>query len=231
MSTKSSIYTLVTSILDDNEIDTTLFDSLLDISQALRENFRNWVYLREEDATQSLSASNTYTTEHTMPSDFRKWYSRTPIVLVDSQGCVQAKLTEIPIQEKETYKNSRRFYCDYANSKLYICGNYGQALTIKQYYQKKSTLVSADNANEWIFPSEYHKILAFDVAVMYKLGIDYDVINNNQADNNASVANRLFQAMQEWDGELAEGALNGQEYNDSIGGDYTTTSGHLSNLI
>lgn len=228
--TKSELYTLVTSILDGNEMETTLFSSLLDISQALRENARNWVYLRKEDATGSVSAGNTYTTQHNMPTDFRKWYSRTPIVLVDSSGNIAARLSEIPIQEKETYKSDNKFYCDYANGKLYICGNYGQALTIKQYYQSKGTLVSASDTNEWIFPSEYHKILAFDVAVMYKLGVDYDIINNSQGDNNAGVANRLFLAMTDWDGQLAEGGLNGVDYSNYPSGSFTATSGQLHNL-
>ena len=229
--TKTQLYTLLTSILDGNEIDQTLFESLLDMAQMLRENARNWVILRTEDSTQTMTASNSYLTSHDLPSDFRKWYNRTPIVLVDSQGEVQARLTEIPIQEKDRYKHSANFYCDYANSKIYICGSYNQALTIKQYYQKKATLVSLADTNEWAFPSEYHKILAFDVAVFYKLGVDYDVINNQQGNNNASVANAIFKAMTEWDGELAESGLNGQDYNISRSCNFGTTWGNLNNLI
>ena len=228
---KADIRTLVTEILDGNEIGETLFDALLDVSQALREGYRPWVILRKEDATQSVSAGNTFETEKDLPSDFRNWYTDLPINTTDSQGNVQSRLTEIPIQRKNEYKDAPdKFYCDYAAGKLYICGSFSEARTIRQYYKLKGVLVSADDANEWIFPSEYHKILAFDVAVMYKLGIDYDVINNMQGDNNAAVANRLMDAAVEWDDELARGALIGQNYGAHPSVSQGETTGRISAL-
>lgn len=211
--TKAQIKTLVTEILDGFEMGDTIFDALLDVAQATRENARNWVILRTEDATQTLGSGNTYTTAKTIPSTFRKWYSYSPVVLVDSLGNKQAELQEIPLNKKHEYKDDpNKFYCDYANNYLYICGTFSQNLTIKQYFIAKDTLVSGSDSNEWTFPSEFHKILAFDIAVMWKLGIDYDVINNIQGDQNAMIANKLFMAMEEWDNELQLSSLNGQEY-------------------
>jgi hypothetical protein len=217
MATKTELFTLTTELLDGVEMNETLFDAFLDISQSIRENDRNWVILRASDITQSLTPANTYLTSHDLPSDFRKWYSQTPVVLVDSDGNVQAKLREIPIQARDDYKNDNVFYCDYAAKKIYLCGSYPQPLTIKQYYQKKSPLVS-DGADEWLFPTEYHKILAFDAAVFFKLGVDYDVINNQQANSNAAVSNQLFNALKETDNELQLSSLGGQDYSNNFGG-------------
>ena len=210
--TKAELQSLTTEILDGFEMSQSLFDAFLDVAQTTREGERNWVSLRSSDATQSLGASNTYTTAHTIPSTFASWYATSPVVLTNASGARQ-ELQEIPIDKRDQYKNDpNKFYCDYVNNKIYICGTFSEAMTINQYFKKEGTLVSADDANTWIFPDRYHKMLAFDIAVMHKLGIDYDVINNIQANENASIANRLFKQMEEWDNELQLSALNGQEY-------------------
>ncbi len=82
--TKAQLYTFVTSLLDGNPIDTTLFDTLLNIAQMRRENERPWMILRAEDTSQTVSSGNTFETQKDLPTDFRKWYTRFPIVLTDS---------------------------------------------------------------------------------------------------------------------------------------------------
>ena len=217
---KSEIKTFVTELLDGNEVPTGLFDTMLDVAQMYWENRRPWVVLRSEDTTGSISASNTYETEHDLPTKFRKWYTRYPIVLTDSAGNAQQYLAEVPINMKGMHKSDNsRFYCDYKNKKLYICGNPGQSLTIRQYFIEKTTKISDDDNNEWdLDPNdEYTQILGLTIAVHYKRGTDYDIINNKQADGHAALALQIFNSMEEWDGELAESALNGQTYGGAPG--------------
>ena len=49
--TKAEIKSLVTEILDGNELNNVIFEALLDLSQAIRERHRPWVILRSEDST------------------------------------------------------------------------------------------------------------------------------------------------------------------------------------
>lgn len=230
--TKSAIYTFVTSLLDGNEMDTTLFNSFLDIAQMFWESQRPWVALRLEDQSQTLSAGSTFTTGYALHDRFRKWYSRFPIVLTDANGNVQQSLREIPSNLKYQYRSDNtKFYCDYASRTLYVCGSPSQSLTINQFFIQKGVLVSADDNNEWGLDvnDEFTKILGLSVAIYYKLGIDYDIVNNSQGEANGQLAAQIFRAMTDWDAELQESALQGQDYNSGgQGWQGTSSGGHIS---
>lgn len=213
--TRTELKALVTSLLDNYELDDSVFEAFLDTAQAIREGHRPWVALRAEDSTQSISTSNTFETEKSLPTDFRKWYTRFPVVLTDANGNPMQYLAEVPIHMKTAYKDEpSRFYCNYRTSKLYLCGKPGTSLTVRQYYIRRATKISAAAANTWeLDPNdEYTKILGFDVAALWKRGIDYDVISNPQGDAHAAAAAALFKQMEEWDAELQESALQGQTY-------------------
>lgn len=212
---KSDLYDRVTELNDGNEIPTTLFDFFLDTAQMYWENRRPWVVLRAEDTTQTLAAGSTFETPKDLPADFRKWYTRFPVVLTDASANPQQFLTEIPIHMKTAYKdNGSRFYCNYRTKKIYICGTPQSSYTMRQYYLRRATKISADDDNEWeLDPNdEFSPILAFTIVVYHKLGVDYDIINNAQSEANAGFAKQIYTAMEEWDAELAEAALNGQTY-------------------
>lgn len=223
--TKSELYTFVTGLLDGIEMDTTLFDTFLNIAQMYWEGRRPWMILREEDSSQTVSTSNTFTTAKSLPTNFRRFYARYPIVLVDSQGNPQVYASQVGLQSKFTYRSDLgKFYCKYGNSQFFLTGSFSQSLTAYLYYIKKTTLVSADDDNQWDFPSEYHPILGLSVATYYKLGVDYDIVNNAQADNNAALANGIFAQMSDWDDSLQENSVEGEEYGTN-GQSYFTGSG------
>lgn len=229
--TKTEIKTFTESLLDGNTIPDEIFDTFLNIAQSFWENRRPWVILRSEDSSQTISAGDTFTTPKNLPTDFRKWYTRFPLELTDSSGNVQWSLAEIPMNLKNQNKDTRtRFYVNYKTKQIFLCGTAERTLTINQHYLSTTENVSTDDNNEWIFPTEYHPILGLSVAIYYKLGIDYDIINNNQANEHATMARGIFESMTEWDAELSESALNGQAY--GYGGGYSSEmGGNLSNLI
>lgn len=218
---KSDLYERVTELNDDFEIPSAQFDFLLDTAQSYWENQRPWVALRAEDSSQTVSPSNVFTTSKNLPTDFRKWYTRFPVVLTDSLGNPQQYLAEIPMNMKNAYKdNNARFYCNYGTKKIYICGAPGQSQTLTQFYIKRGTKMSSSDSQEWdLDPNdEFTQILAFTIVTYHKLGVDYDIINNAQGEANASFAKQVYNTMEEWDAELAESALNGQDYANPGGG-------------
>lgn len=233
--TRNQIKAFVVELLDGFEMPETLFTRFLDIAQMYWEGQRPWVLLRAEDTTQTVTTANTYETAKTLPTDFRKWYTRFPIVLTDAQGNPQSRLVEIPINLKSQYRTDpSRFYCNYATQELFICGAPGSSLTVRQYYIRRGTRISAAAANTWDLDvnDEYTTILGLSVAVYHKLGVDYDIINNAQADANASLARQIFNIMTDWDAELAESGLNGQTYGTGGGGHFGADglSGSISML-
>jgi len=232
---RDSLYTFVTSLLDGFLLDETLFESLLDISQSNREGARPWVILRTQDATQTASTGDTFLTAKTLPADFKKTYARSAIVLVDGQGNVINRLRQIPIHERNRYKDDNsKFYINYATKQFFLCGTQAQSATINLYYIKKTTKVSAASSNTWDFDAyddAYSKVLALDVAVMHKWGIDYDQINAVQADKNYMLATALFENMADWDTELAQNSQEGVDMNNNGASYSTEMGGHVGNLI
>jgi len=223
---KSELFTLTTGLLDNVVMDATLFDTFLNIAQMYWENQRPWAILRTKSSAFTVSPSNTFLNPLTLPDNLRKFVARSPIILVDSQNNVQTRLREVPIDAQFTYQNDpTKFYTDWAARRFYICGTFSQTLSAYLFYIRKSDLVSTDNESEWLFPEEYHPILALSVAVYYKLGVDYDLVNNAQADNNAKLALGIFQMMSEWDSDLQNSAQQGQDYGIQQTPPYTAAGG------
>lgn len=207
--TKSELYTFVGQLLNDINIDTTLFDSLLDNAQMEIEGRRPWVILRASDSTQSASAGNSASSAKTLAADFREWYEEAPIQLLDVNNNVM-DLREVPLSQVNRYRNSgERFAVDYKNFLFYILGNLSQAYTIVQNYIKVGTLVSAADGNSWEFPVRYHKILGLMIAEKWKNGIDYDVFSNAQANQQAAQALAIYNEMTRWDSRLQNGMTRG----------------------
>ena len=210
--TREELYTFTTSLTGDYQMDETLFATFLNIAQMYWENKRPWVILRAEDSSQTISTSNTFETAKSLPTDFRKWYDRFPISLTDSQGNNYCNPREVPINFRfANRQDNNKFYCNYGAGTIFFCGSQPQSLTVHQFYIKKTTLVSASASNSWSFPSEYHPILGLSVATYWKLGVDYDIINNVQGNANAGLANAMFQQMAEWDSDLANSAIQGMD--------------------
>jgi len=224
--TKNDIYSRVTNLLDDEEIDTSLFDYLLDLAQARREGMRPWAKLRAVDTANTVTAGNTFLSSKTLPTNFRKFYSNRPISLIDSNNNFFGFRSGIPFEERYQYQSdSEVFYVDHANDTFYLCGNVNQTLIIAMFYIKKPTLVSSDDAAEWVFPEEYHGILPLDIATYYRLGPDYDILGNAQGERYATIANGLYREMEKWDNELQLFALQGRSY--ETGGAFHNSGGFL----
>lgn len=206
---KTDLYTFVTSLLNEIQIDTTLFNSFLDNSQMEIEGRRPWVQLRAVDTSQTVSSGNTFLTAKTLPADFREWYDEAPILLVNSNNMVQA-LLEVPFSQRYPYRQQDGIFCvDYPNSNLYVMGNITQTYTLHQHYIKIPTLISAADGNSWVFPVRFHKILGLMIAEKWKNGIDYDVFSNAQASQQAGQALAILNEMTRWDDRLQKNMTRG----------------------
>jgi len=217
--TKAELYEFVTGLTGGVEIETTLFDTFLDVAQMNIEGLRPWVYLRAEDLTQSASPSDTFTTPKTLPADFREWYDESPLQLVNA-GNNQMYLTEVPFADRFNYKSGGgRFCVDYPNAKFYLLGTITEPATIHQNYIKLPTLVSTSDSSSWVFPTRFHKILGLMVAIMWRKGIDYDVFNQPLADNQEMQVRAIYDIMTRWDSDLQYSMQRGKSFSstNSIG--------------
>lgn len=201
----------VTSILSGEKPSPTFILSLINISKTIREGMRPWQFLKKTDTSQTVSGSTLYTTPIPMPSDFGRWLNEGAITFFDGNNDVE-DITEVPMETILYYKNSYgRYACDYANNQLFVMGLIPKLYTVYQNYIKRTPVITT--ATTWIgVPDEYKFLLCFDAASRYRLGTDYDDINARNADDNGKAATMIYEAMSEWDAQLAISAINAVDY-------------------
>lgn len=202
--TGSEIKDLNTGIRSGREMDDTIFYVLLNLAKASFERRRPWRKLVKKDTSNSSSASTTYATAFPMPSGFIMTLPRRTLKLVS--GIQYLELEEVLYERWDEYKNTPGYFTiDHMNSQYYISTTVPSAYTHNFFFI--STSADLDAAGTWVFPAEFHPALAFDVAAMDELGIDYDDINARQGNANALRAELIARSAIKWDDTLVRGAL------------------------
>lgn len=208
--TGTEIQALNTSVRGGREMDSVTFFSLANLAKAVWEGKRPWRQLLNRASSNSSTASHTYTTQYTLPTSFIMCTRRNALTLEDTGG---AKMfyTEVPLEDFDNRRDEAGLFAiDLANSCYYLSGVIPAGnWTHKMNYTKRSPTLSADST--WVFPADYHPYIAFEVAVMDQLGIDYDDTNARQGAPNASRADMLLQAAIRWDDGLVRMALSGAQ--------------------
>lgn len=225
--TGTELQTLFTSINLGYTIDDNLFYSLLSTVQAKIEAKREWNILKKQDNSETSLTSDTFQTQKTIPVDFLFWQSEDPIVLVDNNNPSDfVTYKEVPFAKRFLYQYQvYRFFCDYAAGKLYFGGNTDRTYTIYKNYIYQAPAITP--ATSWVFPDKFHPILAYGVAALHKLGVDFDDINKFSGDDNAKTFNELLKLMDSWDSRLSVGMMEGVDR--KIGDDLPGfISGHVN---
>lgn len=202
-----ALYTFVTSLLFGYEMDQTLFQTFLDSAQQQIEGMRPWMSLRAFDSSQTCSPATTFTTPFqlgSVPLPFLKFFGYQPIVLTDANNNPFV-LKEIPFAQRFQYKNNSGFFCvDYVNKVFYLMGTFTQSYTINQTYIYRSARIDISGDNTWAlaaFDSDNAKLLGFLVALKWK-GIDYDIINLQNATQLGQAGAAIIDIMTRWDSDL-----------------------------
>jgi len=199
--TGKELKVMAQEILGGDTIDDTFYYGVLNSVKNRIEDERPWMFLRKLDATQTASTGNGYTTSIALPADWRRTYKL--MVGEDRQ------YTQVPFDTQHLHRNSaNNFVIDVANSTYYLLGNIGRAETIYHYYIKTTDDITQDT--EWLAPSRFHTILAFEVAGYIQNGQDADDIFARMAPENKAQALLVRSALQNWDTQLQLDAQNDQ---------------------
>jgi hypothetical protein len=207
----SDYYTMVSNLLGGYQINSTLFYQLLNIARSNREMERPWMRLRKLDSSLLANTGDTYLTAKALQSDFRRFLNNGTIRLFDGNNTI-LYYTEIPFESRLEHKDDNSaYYVDYANLNLYLTGKVDKQYQIHLFYIYNPGDITVTTS--WLnFPSEFHSILAFDVAAMWRLGADYDDQNARMGDENGKMAEVIKHAMHAWDNELALSAVENLDY-------------------
>jgi hypothetical protein len=203
--TGAQIISLANSIADDT-IPSDYDYILLNIAKNKREDMRPWEMLKKSDATKTAAVGDTYQTAKALPSDWRYTY----LLMVGTD----LKYGQIPFEQQYIYKDAaQKFFVDVANLNYYLTGLVNTSKTIYHFYIKSTTdyTVATTGSSLIVWPERFQPLLAFDMAAMYKGGIDYDDINARMAPDNRAEARAIELAMISWDNELKRRAM-GETY-------------------
>lgn len=209
--TLTQINDLLTEIRGGRVMDVYIFLTLANLAKNTFEAKRTWRRLIACDSSNTQTSSDTIATGKPLPSDFGRALTKNPLTLVDPNNSSSfKKYTEIPMERRDEYVDcSGYFYIDYANGMYYLTGSVDRTYTHRFYYSKITTQFSNITLSEtWSFPAQYHPYIAFEVAVMDELGMDYDDINARQGSANAARAAIIMTSAVMDDESLWRAALN-----------------------
>lgn len=199
------ILDLFYEIVDDEEISSDSAYILMNNAEDMLEDARDWMILRAKDTSLSHSTSDTYSTQHSLPTRFK----RARKVFLRGSAGVPQEIFPVSFEELEAYQSTNGYYAiDYANSKIHITGSYGETMTIILNYIKRAPTIDEDETVVW--PGKYGAILAFDMAQIYSGGIDGDDVNFRMSEKQEKQRYAIYQGMVQWDGGLQLAEMGGQ---------------------
>lgn len=214
--TGTNLYDMVTALNGGQAMDVTLFYQILLLVQEKYETYRNWMWLRKQDSSLTMSPGDTSFTARPLPTDFNKFQSERPIVLVDTNNRAnfQPWYQEVPLSWQYDYQFTDYRYClDVPANNFYILGSVSQSYKIIQNYLYKPPAITTNTA--WVFPGQYHPMLAFAVMAQQKSGVDFDDQNARMAASNQAQADTIFESMTKWDDQLQEMSVEGVDRSDN----------------
>lgn len=199
----AAYYVAVQSLVSGFSIDSVLFYQMLNTARIRREMMRAWMVFRKYQYTQTVNAQGASLSmpppaSLQIPTDFMFFSRDGEITLYNSSGQFETYL-EIPLNLAIPYlQASNMFFMDYNAGLIYLMGAIAANYTAFIQYQANLGDITATTTWQNV-PTAFQMILAYDVAAMYRLGIDYDDINARNAERNAQDAELLYGAMVQWD--------------------------------
>lgn len=205
--TGQELYDLNTEIRGGRSMDEVTFYTLANLAKSLFERRRAWRKLVKKDSSKTSTAATTYATSFALPSGFIMTLPRRTLKLVNASNPTDfMTYEEVPFENWDAYKNSAGYFTiDHLNSVYYVSGTVSGTYT--HYFSHIATSTTIAAGTEWVFPSEFHPAIAFEVAAMDELGMDYDEINARQGNANANRAEMIMRAAVKWDDALQRSAL------------------------
>jgi len=206
----SEIIELFENLIDDSPDADYELDLVCHAKDAI-EGERDWEFLKKIDSSKTWAASDDYTTAHALPTDFVE-----PVALY--VGTEYQPYTPVPFEQRQLYKDSsRRYYIDYANNNLHLCGSTSEAKTLYLCYIYQTDDLTLTTSPVW--PARFHKLLAFYMAGVHLGAVDSDDIAARLAPNNKVEYLMIRKNFVDWDARCKAHAMNYSASDGSI--DYT----------
>lgn len=214
---------LTSELLDGRDIGPSKYVTLLKARKRLREALRPWMVLRTVDTSKTYTGADNFETLKDLPVDFVVPYNafkppglhgpdRTPLVLVSGETQIYTFPTILGSHILNKDRNHMHYF-DYAQQKYGITGKAQLSYTVHLHYIKTTTDPKDDGSDldAWTWdldPSgQFSPLLAYDIAIQQKGGIDYDEINARMVQYHGIDVREMSRSMIFWDDTLQRSAL------------------------
>lgn len=214
-------YEMVTAALRGGpSVDKTLFTQMLNDVRMFREEERQYKMFRKQDQSQTWNAGDTWQTPKIVPSDFVSYLEEQPMLLWDGNINPNSLIEPVGLLPFETllWYNTDTYSAavDYNSNQFYMAGTTQQTFKIVQYYVADAgDILPASNGVSYTWqkvPPRFHKMLAWDVLALFRLGVSYDDLAARNADSNGMQAERTASAMKKWDSRLNRTDIRNTDY-------------------
>ena len=139
-------------LIDNDSLDSDFEYTLLNAAKDKLEEYRDWEFLKKLETGTASSSSIA------LPTDFKT-------ALLIYVGDDTQPYCQVPFEQKPLFENGGRFFIvDMGNLTYQFLDNSVSGAT-KFYYLKTTDDIIA--TTEPIFPSRFHKIMAYDMAKMF----------------------------------------------------------------
>jgi hypothetical protein len=211
--TGTQLFTLVGVLVPGFDLDTTTFYQLLNALRIRIEFMRPWMKLRTYDYSQSLAAQSysqifppvakvkipDATSTFNVPF---LYLSRDGEITLYNNANQYEIYTEIPLNLAiPQLSQNNVFYVDHAQGYIFFLGTISTTYQVFIPYQGNWGDITA--TTQWLnIPTEFHPLLAYIMAQIYREGVSYDDINALNAIGNSKEASLIYSAMVNWDDAL-----------------------------
>ena len=195
------LITFFESLVDDAP-DSATEAVLADVAYTKRNDSRFWTFLLKLDSSITQGATNTWLTEHSLPSTDGSAFEEAYRVFGGAGG--QNEYFPVPFEDVlNSISAQNRYTIDYLNNKIRFTGGAAQTIYLWYKYRPLSliglTTAQKALATTIVWPKRFVPIIAFDMAQMYLGGIDADDIARAQATFHNAAHRELYNAMISWD--------------------------------
>lgn len=201
--TNEEILTQFEGLIDDN-LDQTLEIQLANNAKNKLETELKLAICEKLDTSLTSTVGGTYTTAYTLQTDFLMLSK--DIIYVGT-----ALRTAIPLAHREAYKNdSSKFYIDYRQGKLYLCGTVAAAETITIPYLYTTTDISDANltSTSIIWPVRFHSLIAYEMAKIW-FAVDQGDKSRSWTPEWTVIYNDSKGSLIDWDAAIKLSAIGG----------------------
>lgn len=218
ISTGAQLYTFISGLNAEAEIDIDLLSVLVDTGLATLEEERPWMALRKTDTSKTVTTANTWQTAIDLSTitDFSRFYMNQDgvvIKLFDGNNRVDY-ITLKSFDQRLEFKDVSGTAVYDANSKqLYINGNVAFAGTLYIPYMSTTDGIDLEAVTAvWSkFPKRFLPLLGFYAIGIFKGAVDYDEINRAMLPENRATLQALKNAMEKWDNEMQLATLQSND--------------------